>query len=269
LILLYFSTVLLSLQVTPDSATVGDTLTLNIKGALTDSVSVIMPDSFPDLVILDSLTRTSDTTGVIKFVSFSTGYQEFKLKEGSDTLSSGYFIKSVLEPENKGLSPIWGPYGFFNWHYLLYLLIIPLAFLAYLVLKRLKKDKTQLIETEEMAPAEEALKNLKILEEKASEWNWNKLYTSLSYISRRYMERKTKIPAVEATTSELLPLIKKEGLTLLFPLSRQFPEWDLIKFADEKSTKQEFEKELSLVRSVIEQMEKEEEEEEEEDDSLQ
>jgi hypothetical protein len=265
LILLYFSAVLLSLQVTPDSATVGDTLTLNIKGALTDSVSVITSDSFPDIAILDSLTRTSDTTGAVKFVSFSTGYQEFKLKEGSDTLSAGYFIKSVLEPENKGLSPVWGPYGFFNWHYLLSLLIIPVAFLAYILLRKLKKNKTELIETEEIPPAEEALRNLKILEEKTDEWNWNKLYTALSYISRRYMERKTKIPAVEATTTELLPLIKKEGITMLFPLTKQFPEWDLIKFADEKSTKQEFEKELALVRSVIEQMEKKEEE---EDDTL-
>ncbi len=267
MILLYFSAVLLSLRVTPDSATVGDTLTLNIKGALTDSVSVIMPDSFPDIEILDSLTRTSDTTAAVKFVSFSTGYQEFKLKEKNDTLSSGYFIKSVLEPENKGLSPILGPYGFFNWHYLLYLLVLPVTLIAYLVFKRLRKDKTELIEEEQMDPAEEALRNLKILEEKTNEWTWNKLYTSLSYISRRYMERKTKIPAVEATTSELLPLIKKEGLTLLFPLSRQFPEWDLIKFADEESTKQTFEKELNLVRGVIEQME--EEEEEEENDSLQ
>jgi hypothetical protein len=267
LILLLFSSVLLSLRVTPDSATVGDTLTLNIKGTLIDSISVITPDSFPDIAMLDSLTRTSDTTAIIRFASFSTGYQEFKLKEGSDTLTSGYFIKSVLEPENKGISPIWGPYGFFNWHYLLYLLIIPVALIAYLVFKRSRKDKMELIEEEQMKPAEEALKNLKILEEKTSEWNWNKLYTALSYISRRYMERKTKIPAVEATTSELLPLIKKEGLTLFFPLSREFPEWDLIKFADEESTKEKFEKELSLVRGVIEETEKEEEE--EKDDSLQ
>jgi hypothetical protein len=267
LILLYFSAVLLSLKVTPDSATVGDTLTLNIKGRLVDSISIITPDSFPDLAILDSLTRTTDTTAAVKFVSFSTGYQELKLRAGNDTLTSGYFVKSVLEPENKGISPIWGPFGFFNWHYLLYLLLIPVALIAYLVFKRLRKDRTELIEEEQMDPAEEALKNLKTLQEKIKDWDWNKLYTALSYISRRYMERKTKIPAVEATTSELLPLIKKEGLTLFFPLSRQFPEWDLIKFADEESTKQEFEKELALVRGVIEEMEKEEEE--EKDDSLQ
>lgn len=267
MILLLFSSVLLSLKVTPDSATVGDTLTLNIKGRLVDSVSVIIPDSFPDITMLDSLTRTTDTTAAVKFASFSTGYQEFKLKAGIDTLTSGYFIKSVLEPENRGLSPIWGPYGFFNWHYLLYLLIIPVALVAYLVFRRLRKGKTEFIEEEQMEPAEEALKNLKILEEKTNEWNWNKLYTALSYISRRYMERKTKIPAVEATTSELLPLIKKEGLTLFFPLSREFPEWDLIKFADEESTKEKFEKELALVKEVIKEMEKEEEE--EKDDSLQ
>jgi hypothetical protein len=266
LILLYFSAVLLSLRVTPDSATVGDTLTLNIKGTLVDSISIITPDSFPDIEILDSLTRINDTTAIIRFTSFSTGAQEFKVKARSDTLTSAYFIKSVLEPENKGLSPIWGPYGFFNWHYLLYLLIIPVALIAYLVFRKLKKEKTPFIEEEEMKPAEEALTNLKILQEKIKEWNWNKLYTALSYISRRYMERKTKIPAVEATTTELLPLIKKEGLSLLFPLIRQFPDWDLIKFADVESSPENFEKNLTLVRSVIDGMEKEEEE---KDDSLQ
>jgi hypothetical protein len=122
-----------------------------------------------------------------------------------------------------------------------------------------------LIEEETMEPGEEALKNLKILEENVSNWDWNKLYTSLSYISRRYIERKVKIPAVEATTSELLPLIKKEGFSMLFPLTRQFPGWDLIKFADEKSTEEEFGRDLALVRTVIKQMEKEGEK----DDSLQ
>lgn len=257
MILLYLFSIL-SLQITPDSLTVGDTIVANLRGKLPDSVSVIMPDSFPDILILDSLTKLNDTTATVKFTSFSTGSQDFKLKINKDTLKATYLVNSVLEPENKGLSPIWGPFGFFNWHYLLYLLAIPTALISYLLFKKLKKDKTIFVETEQMEPAEEALKNLKILEEKAHSWDWNKIYTSLSYISRRYIERKAKIPAVEATTSELLPLIKKEGLDLFFPLTRQFPEWDLIKFADEESTSEKFEKDVVLLRTVIDQMEKEE-----------
>jgi hypothetical protein len=264
LILLYLFSVL-TLEITPDSSTVGDTIIANLKGELPDSVLVIMPDSFPDIVILDSITKITDTTTAIKFASFSTGPQDFKIKVNKDTLKATYFVNSVLEPENKGLSPIWGPYGFFNWHYLLFLLAIPIILISYLLFRKLRKDKVRLIEEETMEPGEEALKNLKILEENAPKWDWNKLYTSLSYISRRYIERKAKIPAVEATTSELLPLIKKEGLSMLFPLTRQFPGWDLIKFADEESTKEEFDKDLAMVRTVIEQMEKEGEE----DDSLQ
>ncbi len=264
MIVLYIFSII-TLTITPDSLTVGDTIVAELKGKLPDSVSVIMPDSFPDILILDSLTKLTDTTATIKFTSFSTGSQDFKLKINKDTLKATYLVNSVLEPENKGLSPIWGPFGFFNWHYLLYLLIIPIGLISYLLFKRLRKDKTAFVETEKMEPAEEALKNLKILEEKASEWDWNKIYTTLSYISRRYIERKAKIPAVEATTSELLPLIKKEGLDLFFPLTRQFPEWDLIKFADEESTSEEFDKDLELVRTVIDLMEKEEEK----DDSLQ
>lgn len=259
MILLYLLSALY-LQITPDSATVGDTMVAHLKGNLPDSVSVIMPDSFPDIVILDSLKKLTDTTATIKFASFSTGPQDFKLKINEDTLKATYLINSVLEPENKGLSPIWGPYGFFNWHYLLFLLIIPIALLCYFLFRKYRKKNLELIEEDQMEPGEEALRNLKILEEKVSDWDWNKLYTSLSYISRRYIERKVKIPAVEATTSELIPLIKKEGLTLFFPLTRQFPDWDLIKFADEQSTPEEFDKDLALVRTVIDQMEKEGEE---------
>ncbi len=250
---------LLHLQITPDSATVGDTLTLNIKGALPDSVVIIKPDSFPDIIILDSLKRVSDTSAIVHFTSFSTGPQEFKLKADKDTLKVTYLIKSILEPENKGISPIWGPYGFFNWHYLLFLLIIPLGLIFYLLFTRYRKKNTKLIEEDQMEPGEEALKNLKIIEEKVSQWNWNKLYTSLSYVSRRYMERKAKIPAAEATTSELLVLIKKENLDIFSPLVRQFPAWDLIKFADKESTQEEFYKDIALVRTVIEQKEKKEE----------
>lgn len=47
---------------------------------------------------------------------------------------------------------------------------------------------------------------------------------------------------------------------MFFPLTRQFPDWDLIKFADEQSTPEEFDKDLALVRTVIDQMEKEGEE---------
>jgi len=258
LIFLFLFSVL-NLYVTPDSATVGDTLTINIKGTLPDSAVIIKPDSFPDIIILDSLKIFSDTAAIIHFTSFSTGPQELKIKSGKDTLKVTYLINSVLEPENKGISPIWGPYGFFNWHYLLFLLIIPIVLISYFLFRKFKKEKIELIEEDEMEPAEEALANLKILEEKAHAWNWNKLYTSLSYISRRYIERKAKIPAVEATTSELLMLIKKEGLDTFLPLTRQFPQWDLIKFADKESTEEELNKNIVIVKSIIEEMEKEEE----------
>jgi len=263
LILLYLSSII-SLQITPDSATVGDTLTANIKGALPDSVFIIKSDSFPDRIIFDSLKRFNDTLAIVQFTSFSTGPQEFKLKVNNDTLKALYLINSVLEPENRGISPIWAPYGFFNWHYLLFLLIIPLALLFYLLFKKFRMKNMELIEEDQMDPGEEALKNLKILEEKTSQWNWNKLYTSLSYISRRYIERKGKIPAVEATTSELILLLKKKGFSIFFPLSRQFPGWDLIKFARFESTQEKFDKDIAMVRTIIEQMEKEEKS----DDSL-
>ena len=263
MILMYLLSAL-SLQITPDSATVGDTLTVNIKGSISDSLEVVKPDSFPDIIVLDSIQGFSDTLAILHFTSFSTGPQELKIKAGKDTLKVSYLINSVLEPENKGISPIRGPYGFFNWHYLLFVLILPIALLGYFLYKRFKKETIGLIEEDEMEPGEEALKNLKILEGKISEWNWNKLYTALSYIARRYMERKTNIPAVEATTSELLLLIKKEDLDIFSPIARKFSRWDLIKFADKKSTEEEFNEDIELLKSIIDEMEREEEE----DDTL-
>ncbi|MEJ2354349.1 MAG: hypothetical protein P8Y62_00350 [candidate division WOR-3 bacterium] len=258
MILLYLISTL-TLTIAPDSLTVGDTITANIKGELPETLSVIMPDSFPDIAILDSLTRLTDTTATVKFTSFSTGSQDFKIKANKDTVKASYMVNSVLEPENKGISPIRGPFGFFNWHYLLYLLIIPIGILSYLLFKKFRKNEITLIEEEKLEPEEEALRNLKILESKSSEGDWNKLYTSLSYICRRYIERKKGIPAVEVTTSELIPLIKKKGLSLLIPLTRLFPEWDLIKFADHESTPEQFDKDIALVRTVIDQIEEEEE----------
>ncbi len=257
IILFLFST---SIQVTPDSATVGDSLTATLKGEIIDSISIIIPDSFPDIIILDSLEKEGDSIRRIKFTSFSTGPQDFRVGIRKDTLTGSYFIQSALGPKNKGLSPIWGPYGFFNWHYLLWCLLLPIGLFGYWVIRR-RKGEEVFIKEEELEPGEEALKNLKKLEEKVDVWNWNKLYTSLSYTARRYIERKAGIPAVEATTSELLKLIKRGGSRVFSPLASRFPNWDLIKFADEKSNPEVFKEDIKSTRSVVKEMEKE-------DDSL-
>lgn len=250
-----------SIQIAPDTATVGDPLSAIIKGEIIESLSVIMPDSFPDIILLDTLKRQDDTIARVNFVSFSTGPQFFQLSINGGTLKGVYFIKSVLTPENKGLSPIWGPYGFFNWHYLFWVLLGPLGLLAYYLIR--KRGKEELFKEEpEKEPCEEALGNLSILEGKINEWDWNKIYTAFSYIVRRYIERKKGIPAVEATTSEILRIIKKEDSKDLSPLINKFPYWDLIKFADEDSSREEFEVDLATTRTVIESME------EKEDDTL-
>ncbi len=246
-----------SIQITPDTATVGDPLSAVIKGEITDSLAIIMPDSFPDIVLLDSLVREGDSLARVRFSSFSIGAQLFQIRVREDTLKGAYFIKSVLTPENKGLSPIWGPYGFFNWHYLLWLLIIPFAsFVGYLIKKRGKEEIFK--EEPEKEPGKEALGNLAILEGKIDDWSWNKIYTALSYIARRYIERKEGIPAVEATTSELLRMLKREDTKGFKPLIQRFSRWDLIKFADKESSMEEFEGDLTTTRSVIENMKKEE-----------
>lgn len=243
-----------SIQIAPDTATVGDPLSAVIKGEIIESLSIIMPDSFPDIILLDTLKRQDDTIARVNFVSFSTGPQFFQLSINGDTLKGVYFIKSVLTPENKGLSPIWGPYGFFNWHYLFWGLLGPFGYLVYYLIMRRRKEEI-IKEEPEKEPGEEALGNLSILEGKIDDWNWNKIYTSLSYIVRRYIERKVGIPAVEATTSEILRIFKKEDASEFRPLIHRFSRWDLIKFADIDSSVEEFTGNLAFTRSVIESRE--------------
>ncbi len=246
-----------SIQINPDTATVGDPLRAIIRGEITDTVHIIIPDSFPDILLLDTLKREGDTISSINFSSFSTGPQVFQVRIKGDTLNGAYFIRSVLTPENKGLSPIWGPYGFFNWHNLFWVLLGPFGFLIYYLIKRRSKEEV-IKEEPEKEPAEEALGNLSILEGKVDKWNWNRIYTSLSYIVRRYIERKSGIPAVEATTSELLRIFKKGNSGEIKPLVHRFPRWDLIKFADIDSNREEFDHDLATARLAIENMEEKE-----------
>ncbi len=249
------------IQINPDTATVGDPLRAIIRGEITDSIHIIIPDSFPDILLLDTLKREGDTISSINFSSFSTGPQVFQVRIKGDTLNGAYFIRSVLTPENKGLSPIWGPYGFFNWHNLFWVSLGPFGFLVYYLVKR-RREEEVIKEEPEKEPGEEALGNLSILEGKVDKWNWNRIYTSLSYIVRRYIERKSGIPAVEATTSELLRIFKKEDSGEIRPLVHRFPRWDLIKFADIDSNREEFDHDLATARFAIENME------EKEDDTL-
>lgn len=252
LLLFSFTTI----EITPDTATVGDPMEAIIKGGISDSISIMMPDSFPDIVLLDTIEVHGDTLASLRFVSFSTGHQNFQLNMNNDTLKVAYFIKSVLTPENKGLSPIYGPYGFFNWYNLFWGLILPFGFLVYYLIMRRKKDI--IMEEPEKEPGEEALGNLSILEDKIDQWNWNKIYTSLSYIVRRYIERKEGIPAVEATTSELLRIFKRGDSREFKPVLNQLPRWDLIKFADVESSSDEFRGDIATTRSVIQSRESKE-----------
>ena len=252
LLLLAFNTV----EIIPDTATVGDPISATIKGEISDSISILMPDSFPDIVLLDTIEIQGDTLASFRFVSFSTGHQNFQLSMNNDTLEVAYFIKSVLTPENKGLSPIYGPYGFFNWHNLLWGLILPGGFIIYYLIRRRKKEI--IMEEPEKRPGEEALGNLSILEDKIDQWNWNKIYTSLSYIVRRYIERREGIPAVEATTSELLRIFKRGDSREFKPVLNRLPRWDLIKFADVESSSDEFKGDIATTRSVIKSRESKE-----------
>lgn len=248
----------LSVELDRDTITVGDPVNVIVRGKGIDSASVIMPDTFPDIAVLKNFKKNGDSLTSFSFTSFSTGSQSVYVLVDGDTLTVAYHVKSVLGPENKGMSPIRGPYGFFNWHYLLWLLVVPVVFVIYYAVRK-RRSKSVIVDEPQLEPGEEALKNLSNLEEKIEEWDWNRLYTGLSYIARRYIERKTDLPAVETTTSELIRLIRRDDLDIFNTLVSRFSHWDLIKFADEDSCRDEFERDMDLTNSVITDMEEIEE----------
>lgn len=260
MILIFISS--LTITVNPDTATVGDSLQAIIEGETGDSIVPLIPDSFPDILVFGINKKEGRTE--ITFTSFSTGFQMFRARTGEDTLKASYFIRSLLGPENKGLSPIHGPYGFFNWHYLLWLLLIPVIMILYSYISSRKKRRT-IEEEPEKEPGEEAMDNLEVIEENIENWNWNKIYTSLSYVVRRYIERTTGINAVEATTFELMKVFKKKKDKRFIKLVNKFPAWDLIKFADQESTEEKVREDIALFREIIRENEKERESEGEEE----
>jgi hypothetical protein len=104
-------------------------------------------------------------------------------------------------------------------------------------------------------PHQVALQKLTILEQKQL-WKHGgveQFYAELSLIMREYLENRFRIPALESTTREILPLLQNTGFpeNLKNVLREILHESDMTKFAKHPPPEQFHEKALNMARQLI------------------
>ncbi|MBL7782677.1 MAG: hypothetical protein JNM22_15725 [Saprospiraceae bacterium] len=109
--------------------------------------------------------------------------------------------------------------------------------------------------TTTIPPHETALKQLAALEQQKP-WKNDRtdaFYADLSMILRTYLERRYQIPALESTTREIMPLLKKTDFptTLAKALQEVLYQSDMAKFAAQPPAAQQHEKNLHSARQVV------------------
>lgn len=104
-------------------------------------------------------------------------------------------------------------------------------------------------------PHEMALKQLAALEQQKPWKNGrtDAFYADLSMILRTYLERRYQIPALESTTREIIPLLKKTDFpaSLTKALQEVLYQSDMAKFAAQPPAEQQHEKNLHSARQVV------------------
>jgi hypothetical protein len=112
--------------------------------------------------------------------------------------------------------------------------IILLALLIWWFIKRKRDIKPQTVEIQR-TPHEIALEKLGQIE-RAQLWQdglVKEYYTELTYVLREYIEARYHMPALESTTAELLPALRKQGISknMLAQLEETLLQADMVKFA--------------------------------------
>ncbi len=155
------------------------------------------------------------------------------------------------------------PYQFDDYKNTLYWILGILLVVTTVLYFALKRSDTDEIKTREqlLNPYQEAVRNLKILDEKLL-WQNNKVkqyYSELTDIVRNFIERELNVPALETTTSGLIEtlsdftetksiLTDKETITSLNKLLQQA---DLVKFAKSKPLAHEIEADRNIAKHIV------------------
>ncbi|WP_428741479.1 hypothetical protein [Tenacibaculum sp.] len=159
------------------------------------------------------------------------------------------------------------PYQFDDFKQYIWWAVIALAIIAlllYFFVFKKKKERQEIITVPLLAPYEEAIQKLEVLDKKLL-WQNNqikKYYSELTDIIRGYIERELHIPALEITTDELVDVLKdfnniksidttKETIEKLKALLQ---ESDLVKFAKSKPLSYEIEEDRKDAKFIIDNL---------------
>jgi hypothetical protein len=268
-------------------ATIGDRLRFKVEIFTEEDQEVIPPENQPLLgtfAVKDRDMRIITRKGLKKtvfeytLVSYDVGKNRIPeitmiIKSGDElqklnTLPLFVDIKSVSpgltgEEDIKGLKPqisIRLPY----WYYPLGLFSI-LAIVGVILLLINRRRKRIVLEKVEIKPPWEialAELNQLAIQKCVTAEEIKKFYIELSFILREYYEAMYKFPALENTTTEIMDYLKriKEFKPHLTKTHGLLTQSDYVKFAKHIPPSFENEKEIGLVRSIVETTMEEEEE---------
>lgn len=265
--------------------TIGEQVTLRLQADFAGEINAslpMLPDTISGLTLVkvgevDTLRKEQGASLVqkIRVTSFDSGFvviPELRLEGVAGTLArSERFIIEVLVPDLREeqdfydvkdplyvKKPLWDT---LKW-VLLGLAILALAVLLFWYLRKQKKPQSAEALKRKVRPEEEALSQLKELEQKEL---WQKgqvkeYYSQLVDILRFFLEQSFGIKAMESTAAELAEKIERLPLsaTVKQNLRALLQTSALVKFAKEKPELSQNTEALQLVRVLIKETIKEE-----------
>ncbi|TES91762.1 MAG: hypothetical protein E3J87_07080 [Candidatus Cloacimonadota bacterium] len=279
-------------EIDRSEATIGDRLSYRIEILTTEEQEVIIPENqpyFSKFVVRNRTIRIHTRKGVRKtileyeLVSYDVGLDTIPeitilIKESGDTLDFKtqpfpVEIKSVApgltgEEDIKGLKPQIG-IRFSYWYFILgfFLLLLAAGLIILLLKNRRRKISPERIEKK--PPWEITLTELKRLSESepVTREEIKLFYSKLSFILRKYYEALYEFPAVENTTTEIIGHLKRrKDFKQHLQTTRNFLSTsDLVKFAKYIPSPFNDEREICMVKEIVEKTKEKEEEKEKEE----
>jgi len=275
-------------QIDKNEVTIGDRLQLQVDVFTEEDQEMVVPENQPlmgKFVVKNRNIRTVTRKGIKKttleyeLVSYDVGTDTipemtFLIKENGDTLHLKTLpisveTKSVApgltgEEDIKGIKPQIG-IRLSYWYYLIgFISISVITGIIFLLIR--KRMKRLIIEKIEATPSWEiALSELSKLSEykPVTPEEIKHFYIELSFILREYYEGMYEFPALESTTNEIVSHLRKrkEFKPYLVKTHDFLTRSDLVKFAKYIPPSVDNEKEIGMIRDIVEKTKKEEEEE--------
>lgn len=253
-----------------------------VKITVNETENVIIPklENLNGLEVIDSLkTDTLNNTILKKYLvtGFDSGafyipkQQIFIKNQAYETDSLLINVATVkIDTSKVKKFPIKGikgePYQFDDYQNIILVVLLLLGIVLttlYFALKRSNDDKIKTF-VPKLAPYQEALRNLKLLDDKLL-WQNNKIkpyYSELTTIIRNYIERELHVPALEQTTNQIIESLNdysdaKVILTekdTIKKLKRLFEQADLVKFAKAKPLAEDITSDRKIAAYIINNM---------------